>query len=169
MLSLAGNLDISDAAIADWAIGFISSGKCESVRFEGYDYFWLSYDKCLTDLPLLRITSRDSIRKRIPKLVAAKILIACPNNVSLNRSYFRLGEAVEAMLFYRPAENNPNPGKIFPPTLGNSSHLPCENFPRYTSISDIGIKDNKDGAKAPDSPSLFSPLVILRNIAPEKP
>ena len=88
-------LNISHAAIVDWFTRFTHSSKISRLEHEGKIYYWLQYDKAREELPILGISSKDSMRRLIKALCNENILEAHPHNQAMGRSYFAFGDRYE--------------------------------------------------------------------------
>jgi hypothetical protein len=90
-------LNISHAAIVDWFTRFTHSSKISRLEHEGKIYYWLQYDKAREELPILGISSKDSMRRLIKALCNENILEAHPHNQAMGRSYFAFGDRYDLM------------------------------------------------------------------------
>jgi len=80
------------AAIVDWFTKFTHSPKINRLEHEGKIYYWLQYEKCRDELPILGFSNKDSIRNLIRALCSEGILEAHPKNKQMGRSYFAFGD-----------------------------------------------------------------------------
>ncbi len=62
-------LDIVDACILQWFSDFENSGKMTPVLNNGEIFYYVSYQKVIDDLPLLKIKTHRAIKDRFDKLV----------------------------------------------------------------------------------------------------
>ena len=65
-------IDLIDAAIFDCIKDFAQSPKCQKMTDDGVNYFWVKWDKIVSDMPLLGISTRQNVIKRLSKLKNAK-------------------------------------------------------------------------------------------------
>lgn len=86
------SLDIIDLALFDAIRCFMISSKAETIAIDRQVYYWVSPDLLIKEMPLLGITTPRGINKRLENLIDAKLLERCPNNQSIKRSYFKMGE-----------------------------------------------------------------------------
>lgn len=68
------DLDIIDLAIFDEIKDFAHSGECKITIINGEPYYWITPQKIMSDLPLLKIKTRQSVYNRLDKLIKAGIL-----------------------------------------------------------------------------------------------
>lgn len=67
------SLDCTDLVILRWFIDFKDSGAMSTYEHEGNTYYWVNYDKLISDLPIISMSKR-SIYSRMMKLVNFGIL-----------------------------------------------------------------------------------------------
>lgn len=100
------SLDIVDLALFDAIKSFVLSEKAETITFERQVYYWISPSLLIETMPILGITTARGINKRIDNLIEAKLLERCPNNQSIKRTYFRMGENYNKYECYNGNENS---------------------------------------------------------------
>lgn len=69
------DLDLIDTMILRYFVDFKGSTKMKEFIFEEEVYYWLDYKTVLDDLPILKISSTETIRRRIENLIDANVLI----------------------------------------------------------------------------------------------
>ena len=79
------DLNFCHAAIVDWLYWFTRSPKVGRLEYEGKLYYWIDYEKGIEALPILGISSRDSLYLLVKVLCNEKILELHPCN--LRHSY----------------------------------------------------------------------------------
>lgn len=62
-------LDSTDAVILRWFVDFCNSGKMAIISYQGKNYYWVSYQAVIDDLPIIGITNRNNIARRFQKNV----------------------------------------------------------------------------------------------------
>lgn len=67
-------LDCIDAVILRWYSDFQVSGKMTQIINKGKIYYWLKYDYVIQELPIIGIKNKESLYRRMKKLVYAGIL-----------------------------------------------------------------------------------------------
>lgn len=91
-------LDITDITLIDWMISFSASGRMEYKDENGAPYFWVSFKKVCSDLPILGIKERQAARRfnaLVEKGIFASIKVATKGGL---RVYMRvMPEAYEAL------------------------------------------------------------------------
>lgn len=90
-------LDFNDLAILDFIRGFATSGKCESITEGKKTFFWISHTLIMSELPLLHISTKMGMMKRINKLIKANLLIKHPNCDALGKTLYAFGDAVSLL------------------------------------------------------------------------
>lgn len=83
------NLSLTDLLIVSFINDFIETGKCEKIENNNYNYYFLAYNKILTDLPILNIKKRQLLRT-LENLKNKNIIIPLNKNVGRKKTYFRL-------------------------------------------------------------------------------
>lgn len=96
-VKVAPELDFNDLAILDFIRGFATSGKCESITEGKKTFFWISHTLIMSELPLLHISTKMGIMKRINKLINANLLIKHPNCDALGKTLYAFGDAVSLL------------------------------------------------------------------------
>ena len=61
-------MDCVDAVFLRWFLDFVSTGQMRSVIVEGKTYYWLMYRYVIEELPLMRISSSESLGERLQRL-----------------------------------------------------------------------------------------------------
>lgn len=90
------NLDLTDCAIMDYVKDFPAISKVRRINIWGVEYFWIHYETFIKEMPLLKISSKRSLSRRLDKLVEEKILEKYVNNN--NTTYFKLWVNYEAII-----------------------------------------------------------------------
>lgn len=86
------NVDFIDLAIMDYVSALLQSSKCSRIINNEKEYGWADPKHIIEDMPLLGITTPKGINVRLEKLIEAGLLVRCPDNVSLRKTYLRVGE-----------------------------------------------------------------------------
>lgn len=101
------NLDIVDLAIFDFIKDFANSPKCVKMQTENGSFFWVSHDLILKEMPLLGITTKRGLVKRIAKLVDAELIVRHESNIEKGCTMYAFGKNYHKMIF---GENNEEVG-----------------------------------------------------------
>ena len=96
-VKVSPELDFNDLAILDFIRGFATSGKCESITEGKKTFFWISHALIMSELPLLHISTKMGMMKRINKLIKANLLIKHPNCDALGKTLYAFGDAVSLL------------------------------------------------------------------------
>ena len=91
-------LDLTDALILRWFIDFKDTGKMTTEIVEEKMYYWVRYDFLLEDIPIIKITNKDALARRLKKMVEAGILIHTTVKRGGNFSYYGVGEKYGELL-----------------------------------------------------------------------
>ena len=107
-------LDIKDASILDYIIAFcgVDNKKVKQMNFEEngitYRYTWINFNHIIKEMPLLKISSKGAISKRIDNLKKAgfiKTFLAPEGSL-----YIRITEEVNRLNFnISPVHENEHP------------------------------------------------------------
>ena len=90
-------LDIVDTMILKYFVDFRDSGKMISEVFQGETYYWVNYEKILSDLPILHM-KKDTVYRRMKRLAQVKILKRYTKREGGTYSFYNLGEEYENIL-----------------------------------------------------------------------
>lgn len=91
-------LDLKDAMLLRYFVDFKKSGKMRNITLESETYYWLKYEAVVDEFPLLGIKSKDTVYRRLQKLVKCKILKHTTIKNYGNYSYYCFGENYEELL-----------------------------------------------------------------------
>lgn len=120
ILDLKLNIDISDAAILDWMMQFSHSLKINKIDYQGRVFYFFSYQKIKDDLPILSI-GKDAIYRRLKKMCDIGLLIAHPENQTLNRPFYSFSQLMLSIFIDHadPTVQTPTPSvfETEPPTV----------------------------------------------------
>ncbi|EAY29815.1 hypothetical protein M23134_05688 [Microscilla marina ATCC 23134] len=72
------SIKTDEYVILDWAHDLACDGSHPSVVEAGIEYFELSADRCLQELPTLGVGSKQSIQKKFERLVRQGLLVSHP-------------------------------------------------------------------------------------------
>lgn len=89
--AIAPELDFADLAIYDFIKSFATSGNCTTINEGGRSYYWIAHTVIMSELPLLHITTKRGIAKRIENLINAGILQKYDKCAELGRTYYTFG------------------------------------------------------------------------------
>lgn len=82
-------LNLVDLLIVSYINDFINSGKCDTIIENNVRFYYIAYQKILTDLPIIKIKKRQLLNI-VDKLISNKILQPLNKNVGRKKTYFRL-------------------------------------------------------------------------------
>jgi hypothetical protein len=106
--------------------------KIEKLYENDQEWYWLSYDLLLDQIPLLKI-GKDQLRNLLKDLALYKLISINPNNQKYAKTYFCFGENAE--IIFRPLEKIQDPS-------GKNSRPPLEKIQDY-NYKNIINKNNK--------------------------
>lgn len=132
------NLDLVDLTILQWFKNFENK---KSFNEDGITYYWLRYETLIKDLPILKIQSKDVLRRRLKKLVDKKILIHKCLKKGGAFSYYAFGEEFSSLV-----SNGAEKGS------DNQRQQPSDNENKDVS------KDGKENKQESNAPNNIVPL-----------
>lgn len=136
-------LDITDITLIDWMISFSASGRMEYKDENGAPYFWVSFKKVCSDLPILGIGERQAAR-RFNALVEKGIFtsIKVPSKRGLKVYLKVVPEAYEAL--YMATEAMLLASDVQDVACHSQDTCPChsEDTCSYTLSKERDITDN---------------------------
>ena len=83
------DLKLTHLLIVSYINDFIASGNCEKEQFNNENYYYIAYQKILTDLPILGVAKKQIIRL-INDLINANILVPLNRTVGRKKTFFKL-------------------------------------------------------------------------------
>lgn len=105
------DIDIIDAAILDTMKGMSGATGITKLVDNNTDYYWMAHQKLVDELPILRI-KKDSMYRRIKKLINKGYINPHPKNKALRATYYRITLLTESIFSSNGlksvvSENNP--------------------------------------------------------------
>jgi hypothetical protein len=88
--TLVDKLDLKDATILDWMLKFHAEPKAKIKQINGSNYIWVSYAYIIAENPLLEIVNKQTMSRRIEKLITAGLLDRSIDLDEGNKTYFGL-------------------------------------------------------------------------------
>lgn len=130
-------VDCIDLVLLRWFIDFKDTPKMKYYDINGIRYYWVNYDKILSDLPILSISKR-AVYDRFQKLVKFGVLVHYHVKEGGSFSYYGIGESYESLVSdsYHYEDNFKGGMKIT--SKGVGSQLPSKDY----SITDYSITDS---------------------------
>ena len=115
IMSLGLDLDIIDMAIFDEVYCYMQSSRRQKLSTPEGEFFLILPRYIIDDMPLLGVKSEAVIRRHLAKLADAGLLVRYSQNQQIGRSYYRLGEIVDRLVYEgdEPARKEDNEGLIF--------------------------------------------------------
>lgn len=94
------DLDIIDISIFIAISNFIHYGKpIKTTEADGSDWYYISENKIMSDLPLVPLNSKSAVYKRISNLVKHGLIERNPNNVSTGKKNIRIGRQADRLVY----------------------------------------------------------------------
>lgn len=84
---LNNKINMQQVLILDYLCNFFSSGFAKFMFYEGKNYYWITYNKILTDLPILNLKQRQ-LRNLIDDLIKKGLIYKI--NPSKRKMFLRL-------------------------------------------------------------------------------
>lgn len=92
---IKSGLDIKDVHILRYMLDFMDSGILRKRIINGKDFYWIRTDLIIEDNPILKINLKNSVRKRIKKLIDKEFLEYVNYKKGTNKTLYRRGRALE--------------------------------------------------------------------------
>jgi hypothetical protein len=109
-------MDATDALILRWFVDFSATGEMATIFEDGKPLYWIKYSSLLEDMPIIGITNKDALAKRLRKMVDSEILVHRHVLKGGSFSYFGFGKLYSTLLFKSrtpPAqESDPSDSKV---------------------------------------------------------
>ncbi|WP_096636403.1 conserved phage C-terminal domain-containing protein [Clostridium cochlearium] len=137
---IKANMDVCDAAILRYFIDFKDDGEMVTRIIDNKLFYWLKYSNLLSAMPCLKIKSKDALRRRLRKLVKAKILDSkCVKEKGKGTfSFYAVGSNYKNLI----KKTYPSDLKVVGGATKKSDGCDLKVVPKDTSIKDTSIKDN---------------------------
>jgi hypothetical protein len=90
-VKVAPDLDFGDLAIYDFIKSFAVSGNCITIYENGKCYYWIAHTVIMQELPLLHISTKRGIIKKIDNLINAGILEKYSKCAEMGRTFYTFG------------------------------------------------------------------------------
>jgi len=134
------NVDIIDMAILDYFKSMMMWPMIIKETFDNQQYFFISPNKIIDDMPILGITSTRGINKRLDKLIEANLIKRCPYNQKKHKSFFCMGDnyiklEIEGNIITRNESSN---------SLGTEVLSTRNESSNNNNIDNNNIEDNKE-------------------------
>ena len=84
------NVDLIDATIFEYIYKFAISNNAEKQLIDNKLFFWVSYQKIIDDNPLIKISDKDTIARRVKKLLNYGLLEKFTDRKNNNKTYFNI-------------------------------------------------------------------------------
>ncbi len=131
-------LDIVDMAIFDFIRNFYPNAE-KQIDDQGI-WFWLHHKKIIEDIPLIKLTTRQSVIRRINNLVECNIIERHPDNGSSGgRSFFKPGVNWGVLIFSQGCNANVTGGVTqmlhYNSTIDNSTNSIKEGEKNFKEFS----------------------------------
>ncbi|MDZ4991565.1 hypothetical protein GNF80_01070 [Clostridium perfringens] len=69
-------------------------------EIDGEFLYWMQYEKCLENIPILGIKSKDALRRRLKKLVNAEVLVFKLLKSGGTYTFYGIGKKYEELVFH---------------------------------------------------------------------
>jgi hypothetical protein len=129
------NLDEKDALILRYFIDFKDSGNMTMKIIDDKPYYWLKSASLLKDLPILKISSNDVLKRRLNKLISCKVLEHEHVLKGGSYSFYAVGENYHKLITTDTTQKSEG----YDPKVGGGTTQKSEGY------------DSKVGAKNPST------------------
>ena len=141
-------LDLIDAAIYDFIRQFMAGGRIKNISHDGKQYYWISYKYIIDSLPIIGITSKRGIYKRMCRLFEHGLLEPHPENQSMAQAFFTKGEFFDVPVFDSGDDFDPTPRNAGSDPLGTRVPTPMNAGSDYPSTNPLTINPNTNHINA---------------------
>lgn len=164
------NIDIIDASIFCFIDAFSKKSKVKTTIYEGKVYYYISWKELVRQMPILGISSRSGIFKRIKNLIDADLIESHPDNGTTGGLTFYAFGAKSEVLFF--GYSKPSGSVYESDNVGTNGNTPCVqmetppvyNRTHYNSISNNNINNNTNISICENSKNEFSPSEQSNNL-----
>ena len=132
------DLDLIDAAILRFFIDFKDSGDMVMKIIDEKPYYWLKYEYLIQQIPIIKVKSKDALRRRLKKLVESGVLIHKTFKEGGTFSLYGIGENYKFLIKnYEEGYDSKVGGGTTQKSEGYDSKVGTNNY----SIKDSSIKE----------------------------
>lgn len=132
-------LSLKHLVILKWFVDFLGTNRMETKMIDNNVWYWCSYQKILSDLPILEITNKQVISRLIKELVEANIIESYIDRKIGNKTYLRLGKEYPNLI----ASDEDNKNNDF----DHENYRHKKNTSRLKSIKGIDSKVDRVSTK----------------------
>lgn len=151
------DIDLFDGILIDFMKSFLLSDDIQKKMLGNKVFGWFKYSHIVNELPLLKL-KKDSVYRRIKKMIDIGLLEAHPDNQITGKSYFYLTKKVQKLYFDKGKEpDNINPT---PPLDKSEPPTDCDTDNNNTNDSYIREFDIKGEFDNSPTQSLFDDIII---------
>ena len=92
-VAISYGLDMNDILLLHWFVNNLNTSKIKMKLIQQKPYYWVFYEFVITELPILKISSRIVLRRRFKKLCDCHVLhFFLEKNENGTHTYYTLGE-----------------------------------------------------------------------------
>lgn len=131
------NLDLTDLTILRWFVDFRGTNGMAEEIYKNKVYYWIDYKSLLNDIPIIGITSKIVLRRRLKNMVDNGILIHYTKKKNGVYSFYNLGKNYKDLV----SVDNSNENDTF--KLKSLNHKTQKFKPLNSKVytKDYSIKD----------------------------
>lgn len=98
--ALEMGLDSIDLGILRYFVNFMMTGAMIKREIDGEFLYWMQYEKCLENVPILGIKSKCALKRRLNKLVDAEVLVFKLIKIGGTYTFYGIGKRYEELIFH---------------------------------------------------------------------
>jgi hypothetical protein len=134
-------IDIIDFSILRMLIDFASSTGCKKMNEEGVLFYMFRWKLVKDQFPTLKLNTRQSVKKRLKKLIDAKLIAPHPENQRTRSAWFRFAENRKILFEKNCKPKLPTVNQSYPNTSNQS--LQCDNESLQTLATKVTLTSNQ--------------------------
>ncbi len=154
---IKNGMDLKDALMLRWFIDFKDTSKMKAKIIGGIPYYWVLYDKVLSDIPAIRIKNRETLYRRFNKLATKEILKHKTVKSGGTFSYYAIGPKYESLIYNSKSTQKSNP---YDSKVGTKINLLKIRKKKALKKSQTVDKQEKDSVSGRGSIARYVPKVI---------
>lgn len=136
-------LDTVDALILRYFVDFKDTGIMSMEIYRDKPYYWIKYEALIKEIPIIKIKSKDALRRRLKKLEECNVLEHYHKNVGGSYSFYALGEGYKILISTTTQKSEGYDSKVGGGTTQKSEQN--INLLNNSSIKDIYTFWNEKG------------------------
>ncbi len=141
-------LDVIDLCVFDAFKDLANSAGCVKRIDDGRVYFWIDYNVVIENAPILGLTNKDSVYRRMKRLAAAGVIMFHNENQKEKKTFFTWGRSYDLLVFSKDGQGSTSTDN-HPYQYGQPSVLSTDNHPYNNNTNDNSTNNSTNDNSIP--------------------